>query len=192
MSLSLVVNSAAFNDAAEDRGGNFDPLPPGTYEVELIDAKIAPFAKSGKYADVQAYRFTWKVTEDNETGKNRRLWSNIALIDKWLPTAKNPQGASNFTLLQFLNAIGFSVDSDEENTEIELPDADDLLDANIVIGVDVKLGDEYNGRVNNEVDRYLSQEQLAKRRDNAKDSDAAKAASDVAGKVTEKKNGIFI
>lgn len=165
MAISFKVDKAELEENTADRGGSYEPLPEGAYEAELIDVKLQKFAKSGKYADVDCYALTWKLTEDNEVGKNRRVWHNILLAEKWLPTEKNPQGAKNFTLQQFAAAAGFV----DEEGNLEIPDADELIDSDIVIGLDLRIQKERteNGKTypaRNEVNRYLSPEQLDTRR----------------------------
>lgn len=182
MALSFVVNKAEFTENAEDLGGSFEPLPAGNYEVALVDAKIAKFAKQGNYANTDSYHLTWKITDQNEVGANRRLWSRVALIPNWLPKNGAATGSSNFTLTQFANALGIVPDDDGA---FELPDADEILDQDVTIGVEVIVR-EYNGKESNEINRYLSPEQLAKRQANAVPK--ADKASD--GAV--KNNGLFV
>lgn len=182
MSLSFVVNKQEFAENAEDLGGTFEPLPAGNYEVALVDAKIKKFANSGQYADTDSYRLTWKITDQNEEGVNRRLWSQVALIPNWFPKNGAATGSANFTLVQFANAIGIVPDDDGS---FELPDADEILDQDVTIGVEVVVR-EYKGKEINEINRYLSPEQLAKRQADATPKDDTPSE----GKV--KNNGLFV
>lgn len=182
MALSFVVNKAEFTENAEDLGGTFEPLPAGNYEVTLVDAKIAKFAKSGLYENTDSYHLTWKITDQNEVGVNRRLWSQVALIPNWFPKNGEAKGSANFTLTQFANSLGIVPDDDGA---FELPDADEILDQDVTIGVEVVIR-EYKGKETNEVNRYLSPEQLAKRQANAV------AKQDTPSEGAVKNNGLFV
>lgn len=182
MALSFVVNKAEFTENAEDLGGTFEPLPAGNYEVALVDAKIKKYAGKGQYVDTDAYHLTWKITDQNEQGVNRRLWSRVALIPKWLPKNGATTGSANFTLSQFAHALGIVPD---DKGRFELPEADEILDQDVTIGVEVIVR-EFNGKESNEINRYLSPEQLAKRQADA----VPVTQTETKGAV--KNNGLFV
>lgn len=185
MGFNFKYDEAEIAENLEDKGGSFEPLPAGAYEAELIDVKIAPLSKSegSPYANTPALHLTWKLTDSNDEGANRRIWGTVALIDRW----KNDKKTANFTLQQFAQAAGFL-----ESGEIDIPDdADEILDNNIVVGISLKVrkavlnndgSEKYPAQ--NEIDRYLTLEQLAKRLSEKK-----------APKVTEESpsgNGLFV
>lgn len=186
MAYSFKMDSEELESATTDNT-NFTPLPKGSYEAELIDIKIVPFSKKEAYADVDALSLTWKLTEDNPTGANRRVFDRVALIPKWRNANKTP----NFTLNQLAVALGL-VD-DEGNFEIP-EDLDELLDESPVVGIALKVRDavlDSEGKVqydaSNEVDRYLTTEQLAARRKSATTPKVEKSDN-----PAEKKNSLFI
>ena len=178
MALSFVVNKEEFAANATDLGGTFELLPKGNYEVALLDAKIKPFGGNGANKDMTAYHITWKLTENNETGANRRLWTTTVLGTKWA------QGSRNFSFDQLVNALGIVPDDDGA---FDFPDEDEILDMDVVIGVEVGIN-EYNGKESNRVERFLTQEQLEKRNATA----TPKASTAEKAKGSDKPNGMFV
>lgn len=164
----------------EPRESEYDLLPAGNYEAELIGAKYDKYTKNADsvYADVTGLFLTWKITENNEVGVNRRQWDKHAMIPAWRDDKKTP----NFSLKNFAVAAGF-VDADGN---IDLPeDARDIESQGVTLGIKIKVGkDRRDGSDRNEIDDYLSLERLSK-------SAKAKAAPKVTSESAEG-SGLFI
>jgi len=79
--------------AAEKPAGDFEPLPPGTYSVQIHEAKEGATSFGSPYVEVKA-----EILEGESKG--RLVW------DKWYLTEK----ALPYTLLRF-EALGVDVDS---------------------------------------------------------------------------------
>lgn len=195
MAFSFKTDVETFNESAEvrDSGGDFELLPNGWYEVELIDAKVEPYSKreGSPYKDSDGLALTLRVTDNNEVGAKRRFWPRLLLAERWNPTAKNPKGAVNFTLNQFVAALGLI----DDDGNVEIPDPDELLDASPVFGIRVRTSKpelnpdgsvKYPAR--NEVDAYISLEKLAEKVANQ----TLEAAAEKVTPDSPAGNGLFV
>lgn len=177
MGFNFKVDTEEYNTSVADQG-SFEPMPNGVYEVELLGLEIVDFTKKTEspYFGEKALAFVWRVTDSNEEFAKRRLWDRVGLFPKF----KNEKKSVNFSLMQFLAAVGITPD---EEGNIEIPDVDELLDAGLVVHVDVAVEKDDKGVDRNVVKRYLTEEQVEKRR---KSASAAKVTKD-----TPKANGLF-
>lgn len=170
MSLTLQVNKAEFGQ------NSFDLLPEGDYELQLLDVKVEPFAKKGNYTDISKYSVTWKVTENNEVGVGRRIFDNIAIIEKWRNEKKTP----NTNFASFCRMLG--VEPDEDGT-LNLPDAETILDSDWIIHASIVIEEDKNGQYDdrNAVSWYLTPERFEKSKRKAKAPETTASTSDATG-----------
>lgn len=130
--------------------GSFDAIPNGNYAATIFSIKAGEFGDpkpgKGNNKGKPFWNVQYRISDGQYT--NRRLFQMVGLFEKWA-SPDNPEpnedGAVNFTLPQFLTAIG--VDLDEE---VKLPSVDEIQGTEVTINVGTR---EYNGTKQNEIKR---------------------------------------
>lgn len=134
----------------ESKVSTFEPIPRGTYDCTVFEAKMgetkgaegAALPGGTPKIDVQ-----FKVNDDNEDYANRRLWRGYIIP----PTEIDGEPYKNYQVMMdqlftFYAAIGFS--QDEMKKWKELPDMDELAGRECRVTVKIN---EYQGTQRNEV-----------------------------------------
>ena len=85
--------------------GGFEPLPPGEYVAQAIEASIAPPKTGNGYA----LTLTWKILEGEY--ENRQVWQNISYV--------HPKAGAQYHGEKMLNAIIDAVGAATPLTNIE-------------------------------------------------------------------------
>lgn len=153
MSLPFIKTDAAAEELLEEsqRGGSFELLPKGWYEGTVKKVEVVDFAKSGKYNEqgYKALNVQLRIIDSSEVGAGRVFFLRVPLFQRYLPTAKNPQGAVAQTYFDFFLAMGF--------TKEQVAKADVKIDQAALGGkaigfsLTVKEADEWNDAPYNEV-----------------------------------------
>lgn len=162
MVFSFKTNVEEFKKSAEVRGA-FEILPAGFYETELVDVKMKK-SSSANHNGVPMLELTLKFTDTNEFGSGQRIWGSVLLIERF----NNAKNTTNFTLNQFVNALGLI--DDEGN--VNIPEPDELLDLDAVFGVKLAIqeestyqsgGETKTSPRRNTVEGYIPLEELTER-----------------------------
>ena len=99
-----------------------------------------------------------------------------------------PKGNYEVALLDAkIKPFGGNGANKDDDGAFDFPDEDEILDMDVVIGVEVGIN-EYNGKESNRVERFLTQEQLEKRNATA----TPKASTAEKAKGSDKPNGMFV
>lgn len=118
--------------ALESKGGAYDPLPAGSYNATVYDAKLEE-VRSGPNEGKPRLNVQFSVTD--EKYRNRRVFAYVALYV-----------AGDFWKTQsFFKSLGYDIKSGS----FEVPDLNDLMGK--PIGVRVKVGKDQNGDDRNEI-----------------------------------------
>lgn len=134
-------------EVVESSNSAFNPLPAGKYDVTIFSIKAGEFGapKSPKAGDNEGKPF-WNVqyrVENSEDYTNRRLFQTVGLFPRWAPTEKSPDGAANFTLVQFLKAVGVDV----EEGGVKIPEVEKLLGKEVTVTVGISTYDPTKNEV---------------------------------------------
>lgn len=130
--MSTIKISGITDEALADKGGSYEPIPAGSYNATVFDAKLEE-VKSGPNEGKPRFNIQFSITD--AAHKNRRVFSYVPLYvanDFWKTKS-------------FFSALGI----DMKAGEFEVPSAADL--AGRPIGVRVKIGADQNGLPRNEV-----------------------------------------
>lgn len=151
------VTAQAMENANKPRTFGIDA---GGYVCQITDISLDEI-KNGKNAGTPALFVTVKPRENwdgDKISNGPDIRSMVALTDKWA------SGSENFTLLQFLNAIG-AYDADNEEVTLDFDDEAEAQDALMGVEVNCYIGyrvsqatDKYPARVFNEVSTWLQPE----------------------------------
>jgi len=146
MSNSLKFGKSAVDSAKED---SFGLIPAGTYEATIFSVKEGKFGP-GRNEGRPFWNVQYRISEGDY--ENRRVFQRIGLFTNWAPTEKNPDGASNFTLIQFLDALG----AIDEDGDAEIPEIDDVVGEPVTIRIKVQKGTDQYPDDRNEVQRVMT------------------------------------
>ena len=125
MSLVATTTAGAAESCKKAQAeNNFAAIPTGNYEVTVAKGEVIEFAKQGKYVGMKALNVQLRVIESSAVGAKRVFFLKVPLFDKFLPTAKNPDGAPNFTYFSFFGSVGATDDQLESG---QLPSLKDIL-----------------------------------------------------------------
>jgi len=86
------------------QSNTFKPLAAKEYTVSIYDVEESTYGPKTANAGRDGYSLQLRIA-DGQEGANRRLFQTIGLFLTWAPTAKNPDGADNFTFYDFFSAI---------------------------------------------------------------------------------------
>lgn len=111
-------------------GNDFEPIPAGKYRAYLFDADERTFGPNSNNADRPYYNIQLKIADGEY--ENRRVFMMVGLFPVWAPTAKNPDGADNFTYFDFYAAVNgmSSIEARKLNNEqggLDYPDPEDFI-----------------------------------------------------------------
>lgn len=154
----LTINLTGQTVQEESQGGNFDPIPAGTYAVTIFDVEQSEFqseANKGKpYLKVQL-----RIAEGEYA--NRRLFENVPLFLEW------GSGADAFKFYDFFGPVQGQTSKDFRasvkeaveagNTDLDLPTPEDLMGKELEIKVKV-VPDKYNWNLAKQTDPNAKQE----------------------------------
>lgn len=110
-------------------GGNL--VDAGTYQAYIYNAKFEDFGGQGKNADTPSLNLSFKIAPEQGPMSGRVVFMSpkLLLADRWAPTEKNPDGAPNFMLWQFLSSVDEEgrtpkeiLDAYNKGGDIEIPD----------------------------------------------------------------------
>lgn len=130
--MSSIKISGITEEALADKGGSYEPIPAGSYNATVFEAKLEQ-VKSGPNEGKPRFNIQFSITDEGH--KNRRVFSYVPLYvanDFWKTKS-------------FFAALGI----DMKAGDFTVPDAIDL--AGKPIGVRVKVGVDQNNQPRNEV-----------------------------------------
>lgn len=130
--MSTIKISGITDEALVDKGGNYEPVPAGSYNATVYEAKLEE-VRSGDNAGKPRLNVQFALT--GEGVNNRRVFSYVPLY-----VAKDFWKAKSF-----FSALGY----DMAAGDFEVPSVETL--AGKPIGVRVKIGTDQEGKPRNEV-----------------------------------------
>jgi hypothetical protein len=154
--MSTIKITGITAESLESKGGSFEPVPAGSYNATIFDAKLEE-VRSGPNEGKPRFNIQFSITDAGHA--NRRVFSYVPLYvanDFWKAQA-------------FFKALGY----DMKAGDFEVPSVTEL--SGKPIGVRVKISQDQNGQPKNEVSGF----------DKSTDSAAAALASTGAKPVGE-------
>lgn len=147
MSTALIAQVDPNAEELLKEASSFGLLPAGPYEFTIREAEVIPFAKSGKYESHKCLNLQLRIIDGSPVGAGRIVFKRIPLFMRWLPTAKNPQGAVISDYFDFFLALGVSK---EDVAAGKLPALEELGGKRIGGRIKVNEPDDYNDEKWNE------------------------------------------
>jgi hypothetical protein len=130
--MSTIKITGITEASLESKGGSFEPVPAGSYNATIFDAKLEE-VRSGPNEGKPRFNIQFSITDTGHA--NRRVFSYVPLYV-----------ANDFWKAQsFFKALGY----DMKAGDFEVPSVNEL--AGKPIGVRVKVGADQNGQPRNEV-----------------------------------------
>jgi hypothetical protein len=124
--------SGITDEALASKGGSYEPVPAGSYNATVFDAKLEE-VRSGPNEGKPRLNIQFSITDEGH--KNRRVFSYVPLY----------VGNDFWKAQSFFKALGY----DMKAGDFEVPTPNEL--AGKPIGVRVKVGTDQNGQPRNEV-----------------------------------------
>lgn len=126
------------SDVKDSKGGGFDPIPAGTYNVTIFDKEVKQY-KNGGNAGRDYLALQLRIS-DGQKHSNRRLFVNVGDFPRWAPKNGKAEGSVNFLFFQFYKALGVEFPEGVDGA-VDLPDYEDLDGAALAVKVVIKEDD---------------------------------------------------
>lgn len=130
--MSAIKITGITEEALVDKGGNYEPIPAGSYNATVYEAKLEE-VRSGPNEGKPRFNVQFSITDEGHA--NRRVFSYIPLY----------VGNDFWKTKSFFSALGI----DMKAGDFVVPSNEDL--AGKPIGVRVKIGQDLEGKPKNEV-----------------------------------------
>ena len=120
-------------DETASSADQFDILPEGTYQAQIIDAKVEDISRQNDYG--QCLVLTWEIVGSNADG--RRVWQRINLFAERMNNLQKVREIANAQFAKVRASLGFQT-PETPNGKPFSGNTDDLLQRQCTIKVGVK------------------------------------------------------